>query len=159
MAMKINAFADVSLRALMVLAAAPEATLLTTQNIADAVATPYNHVSKAMAKLRGLGLIEVERGRSGGSRLSPAGRLATVGQVLRALNTRMDAADCVAPSGDCPLINECKLRAALSRAREAFYRELDSVVISELPGSTQMAPVFQMIGLRPGLEAGAVPVA
>jgi Rrf2 family nitric oxide-sensitive transcriptional repressor len=157
--MKINAFADVSLRALMVLAAAPEASLLTTQNIADAVATPYNHVSKAMARLRGLGLIDVERGRSGGARLSQAGRLATVGQVLRALNTRLDAADCVAPSGNCPLINECKLRGALARAREAFYRELDSVVVSELPGSNQMAPVFQMIGLRPGLKAEAFPVA
>lgn len=149
--MKINAFSDVSLRALMVLAAAPDATLLTTQSIADAVATPYNHVSKAMAKLRSLGLIEVERGRTGGARLSPAGRRATVGQVLRHLDTRSDAADCVAPSGDCPLIHDCKLRAALSRAREAFYRELDTVVVAELPGTKQMAPVFQMIGLRPGL--------
>jgi len=149
--MKINAFADVSLRALMVLAAAPDATLLTTQNIADAVATPYNHVSKAMAKLRSLGLIEVERGRAGGARLSPAGRGATAGQVLRDLDSRTDAADCVAPGGDCPLINECRLRAALSRAREAFYRELDAVVVADLPGSRQMAPVFQMIGLRPGL--------
>ncbi|MET3143032.1 UNVERIFIED_ORG: Rrf2 family nitric oxide-sensitive transcriptional repressor [Arthrobacter sp. UYEF10] len=149
--MKINAFADVSLRALMVLAAAPGGTLLTTQNIADAVGTPYNHVSKAMAKLRTLGLIDVERGRSGGSRLSSAGRRATVGQVLRDLDTRTDAADCVAPGGDCPLIRECKLRAALARAREAFYRELDAVVVAELPGSRQMAPVFQMIGLRPGL--------
>ncbi|MET3350804.1 UNVERIFIED_ORG: Rrf2 family nitric oxide-sensitive transcriptional repressor [Arthrobacter sp. UYEF1] len=149
--MKINAFADVSLRALMVLAAAPGGTLLTTQNIADAVGTPYNHVSKAMAKLRTLGLIDVERGRSGGSRLSSAGRRATVGQVLRDLDTRTDAADCVAPGGDCPLIRECRLRAALARAREAFYRELDAVVVAELPGSRQMAPVFQMIGLRPGL--------
>ncbi|GAC1602443.1 MAG: Rrf2 family transcriptional regulator [Pseudarthrobacter sp.] len=156
MVMKINAFADVSLRALMVLAAAPAATLLTTQNIADAVATPYNHVSKAMAKLRALGLIDVERGRSGGSRLSSAGRLGTVGQVLRALNTRADAADCVSPGGTCPLISECKLRAALARAREAFYRELDEIVVAELPGSTQMAPVFQMIGLRPGLQTAAI---
>lgn len=157
--MKINAFADVSLRALMVLAAAPEATLLTTQNIADAVGTPYNHVSKAMAKLRGLGLIDVERGRSGGARLSGAGRLATVGQVLRALNTREDAADCVGPSGNCPLISECKLRATLARAREAFYRELDAVVVAELPGSKQMTPVFQLIGLRPGLQAEVLPSA
>jgi Rrf2 family transcriptional regulator, nitric oxide-sensitive transcriptional repressor len=157
MVMKINAFADVSLRALMVLAAAPEGSLLTTQNIADAVATPYNHVSKATAKLRALGLIDVERGRSGGSRLSPAGRRATVGQVLRSLNTRQDAAECVAPGGNCPLINECKLRAALARAREAFYQELDSVVISDLPGSRQMAPVFEMIGLRPGLQAETIP--
>lgn len=149
--MKINAFADVSLRALMVLAAAPSGALLTTQNIADSVGTPYNHVSKAMTKLRSLGLIEVVRGRTGGSRLSHAGRVATVGQVLRQLDTRTDAAECVAPGGNCPLINECKLRAALARAREAFYRELDSVVIVDLPGSRQMAPVFDMIGLRPGL--------
>jgi Rrf2 family nitric oxide-sensitive transcriptional repressor len=149
--MKINAFADVSLRALMVLAAAPGGSLLTTQIIADSVGTPYNHVSKAMAKLRNLGLIEVERGRTGGSRLSHAGRIATVGQILRQLDTRTDAAECVAPGGNCPLINECKLRSALSRAREAFYRELDGVVIADLPVSRQMEPVFEMIGLRPGL--------
>ena len=41
----------------MVLAAVPGGTLLTTQNIADTVGTPYNHVSKAMAKLRNLGLM------------------------------------------------------------------------------------------------------
>lgn len=150
--MKINAFADVSLRALMVLAAAPEGTLLTTQNVADSVATPYNHVSKAMAKLRTMGLIEVVRGRTGGATLSHAGRTATVGAILRELDIRTDPADCVAPNGNCPLINECRLRAALSRAREAFYSELDSVRIAELPASRQMAPVFEMIGLRPGLE-------
>ena len=93
----------------------------------------------------------MERGRTGGSRLSHAGRIATVGQILRQLDTRADAAECVAPSGNCPLINECKLRSALSRAREAFYRELDGVVIADLPASRQMAPVFEMIGLRPGL--------
>ena len=100
--MKINAFADVSLRALMVLAAAPDGGLLTTQSIADAVGTPYNHVSKAMAKLRELGLIDVERGRNGGSRLSSAGRNATVGQLLRQLDTRQDPADCVAAGRDLP---------------------------------------------------------
>jgi Rrf2 family nitric oxide-sensitive transcriptional repressor len=149
--MKINAFADVSLRAMMVLAAAPEGGLLTTQSIADAVATPYNHVSKAMAKLRELGMIDVERGRHGGSRLSSAGRVATVGQLLRQLDTRTDPADCVGAGGTCPLINECRLRGALARAREAFYSELDDIVVASLPTARQMAPVFQAIGLRPGL--------
>ena len=149
--MKINAFADVSLRALMVLAAAPGGGLMTTQSVADAVGTPYNHVSKAMTKLRALGLIDVERGRHGGARLSSAGRVATVGQLLRQLDTRTDPADCVAATGTCPLINECRLRRALARAREAFYRELDDVVVALLPTSGQMDPVFQAIGLRPGL--------
>ena len=149
--MKINAFADVSLRALLVLAAVPDGGLLTTQSIADAVGTPYNHVSKAMAKLRALGLIDVERGRNGGSRLSSAGRTATVGQLLRQLDTRLDPADCIATGGTCPLITESRLRAALARAREAFYAELDGIVIASLPTSRQMAPVFAAIGLRPGL--------
>jgi Rrf2 family nitric oxide-sensitive transcriptional repressor len=149
--MRLNAFADVSLRAMMVLAAAPDGGLLTTQSIADAVGTPYNHVSKAMARLRELGMIDVERGRNGGSRLNMAGRTATVGQLLRLLNTRVDPADCHTVNGDCPLINECRLRGALAQAREAFYRELDPLVIAELPNHRQMAPVFAMIGLRPGL--------
>lgn len=136
---------------MMVLAAEPDGKLLTTQGIADAVGTPYNHVSKAMAKLRELGMIDVERGRNGGARLSAAGRGATVGQMLRLLNTRLDPADCHSLNGECPLINECRLRRALSQAREAFYRELDTVVVSELPSHNQMVPVFARIGLRPGL--------
>lgn len=50
--MRINAFSDVCLRALMLLSASPEGELLTTQAIADGVGTPYNHVSKAVLKLR-----------------------------------------------------------------------------------------------------------
>ncbi|HKU29750.1 MAG TPA: Rrf2 family transcriptional regulator [Arthrobacter sp.] len=149
--MKINAFSDVSLRALLVLSSAPLGELLTTQNIADAVGTPYHHVSKAIVRLRELGLIDVERGRNGGSRLSAAGRNATVGQILRKLDTRSDPAECQSANGDCPLIAECGLRSALARAREAFYQELDSVVVSSLPRLRQMTPVFQAIGLRPGL--------
>jgi len=149
--MRINAFADVSLRAMMVLAAAPDGELLTTRSIADAVGTPYNHVSKTMVKLRELGMIDVERGRRGGARLSTAGRTATVGRLLRALDTRTDPADCITAAGACPLVNECRLRAALGRAREAFYRELDDLVVASLPTSRQMDPVFQAIGLRPGL--------
>jgi Rrf2 family nitric oxide-sensitive transcriptional repressor len=57
----------------------------------------------------------------------------------------------VAATGSCPLVNECRLRGALGRAREAFYRELDDIVIASLPTPRQMAPVFQAIGLRPGL--------
>lgn len=149
--MKINAFADVSLRALLVLASAPQGELLTTQTIADAVGTPYNHVSKAVIRLRELGLIDVERGRNGGSRLNNAGRSVTAGSLLRSLDTRQDPAECTTPHGDCPLILDCRLRHAMIRAREAFYRELDDVVVATLPSARQMAPVFAGIGLRPGL--------
>ena len=131
--MRINAFSDVSLRALMFLATLPAGELQTSRVIADAVATPYSHVSKAIMRLRELGLVESLRGRTGGVRITSAGRTATVGWLLRQLDTRIDMADCETPHGDCPLSGGCGLRAALRRAREAFYAELDDVSIAGLP--------------------------
>ena len=140
--MRINAFSDVSLRALMFLATLPEGDLQTSRVIAEAVATPYTHVSKAVIRLRELGLVESVRGRTGGVRISPAGRAATVGWLLRRLDTRADVADCETPHGDCPLHLGCGLRAALRRAREAFYAELDDIVIAGLPHVAFPGPVL-----------------
>src|SRR5680860_287321 len=123
--MRINAFSDVCLRIIMLLSATPESELETTRAIARRVDTPYNHVSKAIIRLRELGLIESVRGRAGGVRISDAGRRATVGWVLRQLDTRADLADCETTDGVCPLIDGCGLRVALRNAREAFYSALD----------------------------------
>ena len=71
--MRINAFSDVCLRALMLLSASLDGELLTTQAIADGVGTPYNHVSKAVLKLRSLGLVDAVRGRCKGRRRSGPG--------------------------------------------------------------------------------------
>jgi Rrf2 family nitric oxide-sensitive transcriptional repressor len=147
--MRMTAFEDVSLRALMLLSAVDGSEPLATRAIAEGVGTPYNHVSKAVLKLRELGLVESTRGRAGGVQLSAAGRRATVGGVLRALDTRNDLPDCESPNGDCPLNHDCGLRGALRRAREAFYRELDTVSVSSLPHPRQMGPVLVQIGLRP----------
>jgi Rrf2 family nitric oxide-sensitive transcriptional repressor len=148
----MTAFEDVSLRALMLLSAVDGSEPLATRAIAEGVGTPYNHVSKAVLRLRELGLIESTRGRSGGVQLSDAGRNATVGSVLRALDTRPDLPECEGgSSGDCPLLTQCGLRSALRRAREAFYRELDAVKITSLPNSRQMGPVLVQLGLSPSM--------
>lgn len=139
--MRINAFSDVSLRVLMVLAAAPDMELLASRDIADAIDTPYNHVSKAVLKLRQLGLVDAVRGRAGGVRISDAGRRVTVGALLRTLDDRPDVADCQPAHGDCPLIHGCGLRGALNRAREAFYVSLDGVVVSALTKPSSSGPV------------------
>lgn len=140
--MRINAFSDVCLRVVMLLTTSPEAGLLTSRVISDGIATPYNHVSKAIIRLRELGLVEVVRGRSGGVRISPRGRRATVGWLLRQLDTRSDVADCETPNGKCPLSGVCELRVVLRRAREAFYTELDDIVISALAHRGQMGPIL-----------------
>ncbi|MGO4383889.1 RrF2 family transcriptional regulator [Specibacter sp. RAF43] len=131
--MRINVFSDVSLRVLMLLSAEPGQ--LTTRSIAEAVGAPYNHVSKAVLRLRQLGLVEAMRGRAGGVRISAAGMAATVGGVLRILDARTDVADCQSGRGECPLAHGCGLRGALNMAREAFYASLDTVTIAGMAGT------------------------
>jgi len=120
-----------------------EPDLLTSRVISERVGTPYNHVSKAIIRVRELGLVEVERGRNGGVRISAAGRTATVGWLMRRLDDRLDLASCETHAGPCPLLLGCGLRGALRQAREAFYSELDARVIADL---------------APGRRAGPVPV-
>jgi Rrf2 family nitric oxide-sensitive transcriptional repressor len=145
--MRINAFSDVCLRVVMLLCAAPESVTFTSRVVAAEVGTPYNHVSKALLRLRELGLVEAIRGRSGGVRISALGREVTVGALLRQLDTRTDLAACETPNGPCPLLDDCGLRGALRRAKEAFYRELDDLVISSLRHGKTNGPVLVELGL------------
>ncbi|MCU6479824.1 RrF2 family transcriptional regulator [Arthrobacter sp. A2-55] len=144
--MRISAFSDVSLRVLMLLSTQTE--LLTTRELATLVGTPYNHVSKAVLKLRQMGLLLAMRGRSGGVRISAKGLQATVGSVLRILDDHTDVAACEAASGDCPLAHGCGLRGALNQAREAFYASLDNVTISSLAATPPAGPVFVTLHTR-----------
>lgn len=135
---KLNAFGDVCLRTLMLLGARPDRQM-TGREIADAVGTPYNHVSKAILELKRRGALDVTRGRHGGARITEAGLGLSIGALLRDLDPQTDVVDCTgdgSPAGHpCPLLEGCRLRRALSRAREAFYAELDGVIVSDLTGS------------------------
>ena len=149
--MRINSFADVSLRLLMVLISAPAQQLHTTRDLAELVGTPYNHVSKAVLKLRQMALVEAIRGRSGGVRITPAGRMATVGEVLRVLDGQSDVAGCQGSMGQCPLAHNCGLRGALNQAREAFYASLDGVRLSSLAPAPNNGTVYVTLSTtRPG---------
>lgn len=133
------------------LCAIPEDELPTTRELAESVGTPYNHVSKAVLKLRQMGLVEAIRGRSGGVRITPAGQKATVGQVLRVLSDHTDVAACTTETGACPLIHECGLRGALNHAREAFYASLDGVTVYSLAKKSSSSPVpVTLSTVRPG---------
>lgn len=131
--MKLNAFTDVCLRVLMTLGRDAGAKM-TSQEIADRIGVPYNHVVKAVGELRRRGLVDVARGRAGGAVITEAGLDQRVGELVRALSGRPEVVDCegLESGTPCPLLEACSLRGALARAREAFFAELDRQRVRDL---------------------------
>src|SRR4051812_30210495 len=117
--MRLTRFTDLALRVLMrlaVVASAGDQAPPTTREGADAMHIPYTHTAKVVARLQHLGLVEARRGRGGGLTLTPAGRLASVGGLVRELEGPGDVVECEGAT-PCPLAAACRLRRALHRAQ------------------------------------------
>lgn len=147
--MRLTQFSDIALRVLLLLGGLPEGSLLSTQRIAEGVGAPYHHVTKTVAKLRSMGLLDAQRGRTGGVLITDAARAASVGAVLRELEAGTALVECQADELACPLNHGCGLRVALARAQEAFYRELDGLTVGDLINPAQVGRVAVTIGLAP----------
>lgn len=147
--MRLTAFSDIALRVLLLLGGLPEGTMLSTQRIAQGVGAPYHHVTKTVSKLRSIGLVDSQRGRTGGVSVTHAGMTARLGGVLRELERGSAIVECEADEKACPLNHGCQLRAALDRAREAFYTQLDDSTVADLVNPSQVRPVAVRIGMNP----------
>ncbi|MDH6244877.1 Rrf2 family transcriptional regulator [Mycobacterium sp. OTB74] len=130
--MQLTRFTDLGLRAVMLLATGDVADRrVTTRSIAASSNASDNHVAKAVSRLVELGLVEARRGRSGGLSITDAGRQASIGWLVRELEGDHDVIDCHGEN-PCPLIAGCRLRWALSDAKDAFYRTLDELTVDDL---------------------------
>jgi Rrf2 family nitric oxide-sensitive transcriptional repressor len=107
--MRLTAFTDIAMRIVMRLAAVRGDELLTTREIADALAVPYTHAAKAVARLSEMGLVEARRGRGGGLQLTELGRGTTVGAVVRGLEGGGEVVGCEDALMPCPLRAACLL--------------------------------------------------
>ncbi|MEU0603298.1 Rrf2 family transcriptional regulator [Streptomyces sp. NPDC006393] len=128
--MRLLRSTDMALRVLMRLAVAGESTP-TTREVAADMNVPYTHAAKVVAELQHRGLLETRRGRGGGLSLTEAGRVASVGAIVRDLEGEGDVADCEG-AAPCPLNSDCRLRGALRRAQEAFYAALDPLTVDDM---------------------------
>jgi Rrf2 family nitric oxide-sensitive transcriptional repressor len=135
--MRLTAFTDYALRALMRLAGEPE-RLFTTDDLAREFAVSRHHLTKVVGDLARGGFVVTQRGAGGGLRLArPAGSI-TLGEVVRLLEARHALVECFrADGGQCALRPGCRLRPRLAVAREAFLRELDATPLSDCAAQAQ----------------------
>ncbi|MET8339071.1 Rrf2 family transcriptional regulator [Streptosporangium canum] len=132
--MRLTKFTDLALRVTMRLAVAEQGASLTTRQVAEAMATPYTHTAKAIARLQRLGVVEARRGRGGGLELTGTGRTASLGWLVRELEGEEEVVACEGET-PCPLRAACRLRGALRGAQQAFYASLDPLTVDDLVAS------------------------
>lgn len=129
--MRLTAFTDYGLRALMRLAGAPE-QLFTTDEIATEFQISRNHLAKVVQDLSRAGYVKTRRGTGGGFVLAVAPQSITIGEIVRFMEQRHALVECFrSDGGACTLSPQCRLKSRFAAAREAFYKELDATTLAE----------------------------
>lgn len=132
--MRLTAFTDYGLRALMWLASQPD-RLVTTDEIAEAHGISRHHLVKVIRELAEAGLILTQRGGGGGMRLARPAREITIGEVVRRLEARQALVECFrADGGACILDPGCRLKHRLRQAGDAFLSDLDRATLADCAG-------------------------
>lgn len=129
--MRLTAFTDHGLRALMRLAGEPQRSF-SSEEIAREFRLSRHHLIKIVAALAQAGIVSTQRGAGGGFRLARPAERISLGEIVRVLEAEQALVECFRPDGgDCALLPGCRLKKKLAAARAAFYRELDRTSLAE----------------------------
>lgn len=132
--------------------AANRAQLSRVAEIANAYTVSEPFLFKILQPLTEGGLIETVRGRNGGIRLARAADTITLLDVVRLTEDNFSMAECFErDNSDCPLVETCKLSAALREALNAFFGVLAKYSIADL--ARPHADIGQLLGLEPAEAA------
>ena len=136
--MKITAQEEYGLRCLLRLAKADEGSSLTIPDVAAAEGLSEPYVAKLLAVLRKSGVVESERGRSGGYRLAKSAGDIGLGSLLLILGEPLfdEPAYCDRHSGTetdrCVHTGACSLRGLWNTLEQWIRNTLDQVTLADL---------------------------
>ena len=140
--MRLTAFTDFGLRALMRLAAEP-GRKVTTEDLAGELRISRHHLTKVLRALAEAGIVETQRGNGGGLSLRRPPEHISLGEIVRLLEARQALVECFrADGGNCILSPGCKLKGKLADAEEAFLRSLEQTSLADCayPRTRRPAP-------------------
>ena len=112
--------------------------------MSEAYGISNHHLVKAAKWLTQRGLVRSHRGKAGGLSLAREPAEIWIGGLIRDSEPHINLLNCFDPTTDtCPITPACRLRLALFRARDAFFRELDEVSLADLLGNaSELVPLL-----------------
>jgi Rrf2 family nitric oxide-sensitive transcriptional repressor len=153
--MRLTAYTDYALRALIYLALEP-GRLATIREIAAAYAVSENHLMKIVHQLGRDGYIETVRGKGGGMRLARPPETINLGEVVRRMEAELDIVPCFASTQACAIGPSCVLKGALAEGLAAFLAALDRYSLADLAAPQRRLGALLGIDVA---EAAALPSA
>lgn len=130
--MKLTKQTNYAFRMLM-FCAVNDDKLSSIPEIAKACVISESYLFKIQQLLAAGGLVETVRGRNGGVRLNRPSSEISLFDVVKITEENFNLAECFnTGSSDCPLIDSCKLNAALRSALNAFFDVLEKQTIEDL---------------------------
>ncbi|EOM77779.1 transcriptional regulator [Rhodococcus rhodnii] len=128
--MQFTHFTALGVRVLIRLASHESDDRANTRVISEQLDASYAHVAKVITRLAELGAVDARRGRRGGLSITPFGRSARLGWLVRQLEGEGD----LVPHPSLDKCTEGTLRfvSAVRAAQEAMLTSLDDVTIADL---------------------------
>jgi Rrf2 family protein len=125
-----------ALRALLVLARAPEGEMVLVGDIAEAQNVPRKFLELILLDLKRHGLLFSQRGRGGGYILAKPATGITFGQVIRIMDGPLAPLPCASVTGyrrcaDCQDEVTCEIRHVMRKVRDAMAEILDRTTIAD----------------------------
>ena len=132
--MFISTKCQYALRSVYEIARSNHRIVMTIGDIAKAQQVPQRYLEGILNQLRKGGLLEAQRGRSGGYRLAKDAREITVGEVVRLIDGPIRAVACVkeAKPADCPMRTHCVFMPTWQKVQDAIDEALDSTDFAHL---------------------------
>ena len=132
--MKVSTKGRYGMRAMLDLALCPEGDPVSISSIASRQHISEAYLEQLMAKLKKAGLIESQRGATGGYRLARKKEEISVGDILRALEGNLDAVACpgIADESGCEGAELCVTKYVWQQINESIARTVNGISLSDL---------------------------
>ena len=130
--MRLSKKAECGTRALLQLAANYGKGVVPLSDIAAREGISVKYLEQLMMPLRKAGLVTGTRGALGGYSLKKPPWEIRIGELLRALEERLEPTDCSGDLPSCERSGRCKARALWVHLSRAVQRALDELTLQDL---------------------------
>lgn len=135
--MQLTRAADYGVRVMIQLAAQTPGERVSLPELARATGAPESFLSKVLQALARAGLISSRRGQSGGFRITARGSMASMRDVIEAIDGAICLNVCMVPGRSCSRKAHCPAHPVWARAQQAMLDVLTNTSVAALA-----APAF-----------------